>query len=226
MYSIASLPWWAFTVHVQFAGSWTDDKISGEGTSTYPNGNRFVGQWVNGKINGVGKSSLYGRSNQPYFWIPAICRNSVSLVWRQVSGRLERWEEARKRHILLQVEDDQLFSFLFCNSIIVYLPQIDRGLFDWFEATEQLSSRLSLRNLFIHLFIWPFFILSVTYWHHWRCLNNIDTRYFLVQRWRQIRWRVAQRWKGETGLNTVHTTLTVSNYQCHSSWSDLHAIMA
>lgn len=36
-------------------GSWTDDKICGEGTSLYPNGNRFVGQWLNGKINGNGK---------------------------------------------------------------------------------------------------------------------------------------------------------------------------
>ena len=39
-----------------FPGSWTDDKICGEGTSTYPNGNKFVGQWLHGKINGNGES--------------------------------------------------------------------------------------------------------------------------------------------------------------------------
>ena len=36
------------------SGNWDNDKINGEGTSIYPNGNRFVGQWVNGKINGTG----------------------------------------------------------------------------------------------------------------------------------------------------------------------------
>jgi hypothetical protein len=39
------------------SGQWENDRINGEGTSWYPNGNRFVGSWVNGKINGIGKYS-------------------------------------------------------------------------------------------------------------------------------------------------------------------------
>lgn len=38
----------------KFEGMWENDRINGEGTSWYPNGNCFHGEWVNGKINGRG----------------------------------------------------------------------------------------------------------------------------------------------------------------------------
>jgi hypothetical protein len=48
-------------------GTWKDDKISGQGKSTYPNGNEFEGHWINGKINGVGEFHLQlGTSLLPF----------------------------------------------------------------------------------------------------------------------------------------------------------------
>ena len=47
-----------FEMTSRHLGTWKDDKISGQGKSTYPNGNEFEGHWINGKINGVGEFHL------------------------------------------------------------------------------------------------------------------------------------------------------------------------
>lgn len=37
-----------------YEGTWDNDKINGEGTSIYANGNKYTGEFVNGKISGRG----------------------------------------------------------------------------------------------------------------------------------------------------------------------------